>query len=177
MTPSLAQAERPRHVSFMPTKPKVDEDARRLGRALARLRERVGVTQQQAGEAYGEGEGITSQYWAMHENGKVPGIFKPAVQRKVIEALNRASGAEPPLTIEDLEREISAQGGPDSRMARIARELGATAPHDGGERFEFMTSDGPVVLNLPARLTSGGFEDLEAFLAVFLQRRRRALDA
>lgn len=173
MIASLAQAPIRRHPHFMAGKARIDDDALRVGRAVARLRERVGVTQAAAGAAYPDKEeGITSQYWAMIENGKVPGVFKPAMQRKILDALNAASGTGEPLTSEDLERELTAAG-PEASMARLARELGRPLPSDA-ERFEFSTVDGPVVLTMPGHLSPEGFKDLEAFVAVFLQRKRAA---
>ncbi|MBI2261531.1 MAG: helix-turn-helix transcriptional regulator [Caulobacterales bacterium] len=60
-----------------------DSDARRLGEALAALRQERGLSQAQAGERVG----MTSQGWGLYEAGKRPGLFRPDVQRRLTAAL------------------------------------------------------------------------------------------
>ncbi|GAA0870123.1 hypothetical protein GCM10009116_19590 [Brevundimonas basaltis] len=64
-----------------------DSDARRLGEALAALRQEAGLSQAAAGERVG----MTSQGWGLYESGKRPGLFRPDVQRRLTTAL----GASP----------------------------------------------------------------------------------
>ncbi len=60
-----------------------DEDARRLGEALAALRREAGLSQAEAGQR----AGMTSQGWGLYEAGKRPGLFRPDVQRRLTGAL------------------------------------------------------------------------------------------
>lgn len=61
-----------------------NEDVRRLGDALARLRRERGLSQAEAGLR----AGMTSQGWGLYEAGKRPGLFRPDVQRRLTEALD-----------------------------------------------------------------------------------------
>lgn len=149
-----------------------DEDALRIGRAVETLRRRVGVSQAQAAAAHDPP--ITPQYWAKFESGRVSGIFRPAIREKMIAALNAAGQPEHPLTPDDLD-EIIAGGrvAAESRMARIAREVGgepppAREPVDEGRRLIFPTRDGDVVFVLPSEMTPKGYRQLERLWAVFL---------
>jgi len=56
-----------------------DEDARRLGEALAALRREAGLSQAEAGQR----AGMTSQGWGLYESGKRSGLFRPDVQRRL----------------------------------------------------------------------------------------------
>lgn len=56
-----------------------DEDARRLGEALAVLRREAGLSQAEAGQR----AGMTSQGWGLYEAGKRSGLFRPDVQRRL----------------------------------------------------------------------------------------------
>ena len=60
-----------------------DSDARRLGEALAALRQDRNLSQAQAGERVG----MTSQGWGLYEAGKRPGLFRPDVQRRLTAAI------------------------------------------------------------------------------------------
>jgi transcriptional regulator with XRE-family HTH domain len=60
-----------------------DEDARRLGEALAALRREAGLSQAEAGQR----AGMTSQGWGLYEAGKRPGLFRPDVQRRLTTAI------------------------------------------------------------------------------------------
>lgn len=61
-----------------------DNDARRLGEALAALRRARGLSQAEAGARVG----ITSQGWGLYEAGKRPGLFRPDVQRRLTTAVD-----------------------------------------------------------------------------------------
>lgn len=54
-----------------------------LGRALAQLRAAAGLSQAKAGDAFG----VSGQNWAKYELGRAPGIFQPAVQRRLTAAV------------------------------------------------------------------------------------------
>lgn len=60
-----------------------DEDARRLGEALATLRREAGLSQAEAGQR----AGMTSQGWGLYEAGKRSGLFRPDVQRRLTGAI------------------------------------------------------------------------------------------
>jgi transcriptional regulator with XRE-family HTH domain len=60
-----------------------DEDARRLGEALAALRRVAGLSQAEAGQR----AGMTSQGWGLYETGKRSGLFRPDVQRRLTAAI------------------------------------------------------------------------------------------
>ena len=60
-----------------------DSDARRLGEALAALRQERNLSQAQAGDRVG----MTSQGWGLYEAGKRPGLFRPDVQRRLTAAI------------------------------------------------------------------------------------------
>lgn len=81
----------------------VDDDAtRQLGRALAVLRQRAGLSQEGAGER----AGITGQGWAKYETGRAPSIHFPNRQNELTAALG--------MTPTDLERErliLAGRGG------------------------------------------------------------------
>jgi transcriptional regulator with XRE-family HTH domain len=77
-----------------------DDEARRLGDALAALRRARGLSQAEAGARLG----MTSQGWGLYEAGKRPGLFRPDVQRRMTAALGStpealqalAAGADAP---------------------------------------------------------------------------------
>lgn len=60
-----------------------DDDARRLGEALAALRRDKGLSQAEAGARIG----MTSQGWGLYETGRRSGLFRPDVQRRLTGAL------------------------------------------------------------------------------------------
>lgn len=96
-----------------------DSDARRLGEALAALRQERGLSQAQAGER----AGMTSQGWGLYESGKRPGLFRPDVQRRMTAALDS--------TPEDLALKLGApEATPPDAPARgvESRARGFTGP-------------------------------------------------
>lgn len=147
------------------------DDVSRAARAIAALRERAGVTQRQVAEAH-EDE-ISYQYVGQHETGKVPGIVKPATQRKMLAAISKAAKLEHPLTLEDLADEMAPTNGvaEDPRAFRMGQALlgGARRPTD--RQAVFPTTAGEVVISFPADMDAAGFRELEAYLAVFLKAR------
>jgi len=93
-----------------------DEDARRLGEALAALRREAGLSQAEAGQR----AGMTSQGWGLYESGKRSGLFRPDVQRR----LTGAIGA----TVEAL---ALAQGPAEEQPAAPAETTGMASPGRG----------------------------------------------
>lgn len=61
-----------------------DEEAIRLGEALARLRKERGLSQAEAGARIG----MSSQGWGFYESGKRAGLFRPDMQRRLTSALD-----------------------------------------------------------------------------------------
>lgn len=119
---------------------------------------------------------MTPQYWGMHETGRVPSIHKPAVQRKLIDALNAAAALAEPLTVADLQAELSA--GPelaDGAGHRTKPSVSPPAP-DPVREAVFPTCDGPVVIRYPAVMTSAGVVQLECYLSVLANALRGGAD-
>lgn len=79
----------------------IDNDARRLGEALARLRRERGLSQAEAGLR----AGMTSQGWGLYEAGKRSGLFRPDVQRRLTAAIE--------ATVEDLTLQLGASPSAD----------------------------------------------------------------
>lgn len=61
-----------------------DEDAIKLGEALATLRKERGLSQAEAGARIG----MSSQGWGFYESGKRAGLFRPDTQRRLTSALD-----------------------------------------------------------------------------------------
>lgn len=151
----------------MTKEPKGDPEQFRVGQAIARLRERAGLTQAQAAAAIEDNGGSMSpQYWGMHENGQVAGIFRPNAQRKLLDAIG--------CTLEDLEAELASGEHTSRRMGRMARELspGPDARRlalDAEQRTAtFPLSEGNVTLTFPSDLSPAGYKELKAYLELFL---------
>ena len=89
--------------------PAKDDSALLLGRALAVLRTRAGLSQ----EAAGDRAGITGQGWAKYERGQAPSIHYPNRQSE----LTRAVDATPAEL--ERERNILAGGGQPSSVTDI----------------------------------------------------------
>ncbi len=102
-----------------------NEEAQRLGDALARLRRERGLSQAEAGQR----AGMTSQGWGLYEAGKRPGLFRPDTQRRLTLALDATPetlalnvGAPPPATtpvatgVKSAGRAFSAPETPTRRM-------------------------------------------------------------
>lgn len=134
-------------------------------RAVQRLRKRLGVTQRQAAEAHEDD--ITYQYWAMNETGKVPGVVKPATQRKLLRALSRAADMPEDLTLEDLSHEMGADGGRD--LGTATQALPRPVRGRLTRHAVFPTSSGDVEFTFPAEMTPEGFREMEAYFKVFVQ--------
>lgn len=60
-----------------------DDQARRLGEALAALRRQQGLSQAEAGSR----AGMTSQGWGLYEAGRRSGLYRPDVQQRLTAAL------------------------------------------------------------------------------------------
>lgn len=111
-----------------------DSDARRLGEALAALRQERGLSQAQAGER----AGMTSQGWGLYEAGKRPGLFRPDVQRRMTTALDS--------TPEDLALKLGAPeasppGVPARGVESRARGFAGPAPAATTRRLQLSNDD------------------------------------
>lgn len=90
-----------------------DTETRKLGEALARLRQDCGLSQAEAGRR----AGMTSQAWGLYESGKRPGLFRPDVQRRLtqaigatVEALSLQLGVSQPLPETAIKAEVQSTG-------------------------------------------------------------------
>lgn len=116
-----------------------DEDARRLGEALAALRREAGLSQAEAGQR----AGMTSQGWGLYEAGKRPGLFRPDVQRRLtgaigatVEALALVQGpadapTEPAVEtrgVSNTGRGFTAAPAPPARLQRVQLSNDDLAP-------------------------------------------------
>jgi transcriptional regulator with XRE-family HTH domain len=81
--PSLALQMRPCNPALLGPAEEDRAEARLLGEALKRLREKAGISQELAGEEFG----VTGQGWYKYESGNAPTIFKPGIQRRLTAAL------------------------------------------------------------------------------------------
>lgn len=143
------------------TKEPTAQDTRKLiGRAIALLRERAGLTQEQAGDA----AGMSAQYFGMHELGKVKGLAHPEVQHKLLRAVNAT-----PEDLDTILAELTDETPSVARIARIARELGSSPSGPPMRQAIFPTSEGDVTVILPANFSPAGFKQLEDYLAVFIR--------
>lgn len=120
---SLALARRFHQTCFVATEDATEMEL--LGRALAALRRRRGMSQAVAGERLG----LTPQGYGKYETGKTPSIFHPDTQRKLTEALG--------ATIHDLhhERDRMAMLTPAARARAVLESAQARfasrAPAEG----------------------------------------------
>lgn len=145
-----------------------------LGRVIAAIRDQQGLTQLQAAER--AKPPMTAQNWGMHETGKVAGIEKKVVLKRIADALG--------VTIQDIEitrdRLADYPTAADvarSRMRTISHGLAdANAPGrfgDGQQSAVFPLSEGgQAVLTFPATLSDVGYRELAAYLSVFFSTRR-----
>lgn len=111
----------------------IDNDARRLGEALARLRRARGLSQAEAGAR----AGMTSQGWGLYEAGKRSGLFRPDVQRRLTAAIEAA--------VEDLSLQLGerpAEPGlpPPPGVASASRAF-AAAPNAPVRRLQLSNDD------------------------------------
>lgn len=114
-----------------------DDEVRRLGEALARLRRERGLSQAEAGQKVG----MTSQGWGLYEAGKRPGLFRPDVQRRLTAALD--------TTIEALMLDASAIE-PSGETA----EADIAGVHSRGRAFDGPASRPPAVSSQRLRLSN-----------------------
>lgn len=144
------------------------DDVAGLSRAIATLRKRFGISQEAASQAHEDD--ISKQYWGMHERGGVPGIVKPATQRKLLAAISKAAGLAEPLTLQDLQAELAAPS-VNPAEARALRMAGAFTPRGApaGRQAVFPLSTGDAVVQLPAAMTPEACAELEAYLQALLK--------
>lgn len=111
-----------------------DNDARRLGEALAALRREAGLSQAEAGERVG----MTSQGWGLYESGKRSGLFRPDIQRRLTTALE----ASPEALALKLGPPAAAPSGPaPSGVQNAGRAFAGPAPAAGTRRLQLSNDD------------------------------------
>jgi transcriptional regulator with XRE-family HTH domain len=103
-----------------------DNDARRLGEALAALRRERALSQAEAGRR----AGMTSQGWGLYETGKRSGLYRPDVQRRLTAALD--------ATPEDL---IPGQTPAAPGMASEGRPFAHDLPPAARRRLQLSNDD------------------------------------
>jgi transcriptional regulator with XRE-family HTH domain len=99
-----------------------DEDARRLGEALAALRREAGLSQAEAGQR----AGMTSQGWGLYESGKRSGLFRPDVQRRLTAAIGAT--VEALALVRGPAGEKPQPAGDSSGLASAGRGFAAAPP-------------------------------------------------
>ena len=85
-----------------------DDEAIKLGEALAQLRKERGLSQAEAGARIG----MSSQGWGFYESGKRAGLFRPDIQRRLTSALE--------ATPEDLALLVAAAKAPKVTQPALA---------------------------------------------------------
>lgn len=141
----------------LPPMPPADE-ARVFGRALKALRERQGLTQQEAADRMG----VTKTAWQNYEAGR-PVILRTDMQARLTEALG--------LDRSELVFQAVALTPPDSRPA-LSSGPEPTGRAPGVAQAVFPLREGPVTLSFPTELSAESFAQLEAYLTTFLSARR-----
>lgn len=128
------ETARPQH-PFMSTDETGDAELKLLGRALANLRGRTGMSQDAAGEAVG----MSGPGWGLYELGKRKGLFRPAMQARLAAALN--SNAD------ELRAEVERLAANDPGVAPLRPQM-ASAPE---------TSDESAMLEIRGRVQAGAW--------------------
>jgi transcriptional regulator with XRE-family HTH domain len=134
------------------------QEARELGRALKTLRERRGMTQDQAAE----GMHVTRTAWQNYESGRAI-VLRTDMQARLAGALGARR--------EDLMailRDNQRMGGSHSAVG--LEEPGAIYSGPGRQQAIFPTSEGDVIVSYPATLSTKGYAELGEYLALFLKR-------
>lgn len=89
------------------------EEAIRIGEALSTLRRERGLSQAEAGARIG----MTSQGWSLYESGRRAGVFRPDVQRRLMQALDATPedlaillGSDAAISVEDSVSGVASKG-------------------------------------------------------------------
>lgn len=110
-----------------------DDDARRLGEALAALRREKGLSQAEAGARIG----MTSQGWGLYESGRRSGLFRPDIQRRLASALD--------ATPEDLMLRLGPGADPEPTARAVSgvesRDRAFRPARSGDVRMIHLTTD------------------------------------
>ena len=134
------------------------EEAKALGRALKRLREARGLTQDQAAEKLG----VTRTAWQNYEGGRSV-IMRTDLQSRLVRALD--------ASVEDLLGMLRHEAHGHSAIG--VSEAAAIYSGPGRRQAIFPLDEGDVILSFPANLSPESREQLEDHLAAFLRQRRR----
>lgn len=144
----------------MPTAPPQKtsaEQAREIGRALRALRERHGLSQEQAAERMH----VTRTAWQNYENGRAV-VLRTDMQLRLAAAAG-GSHAELLAVLREQQGQLAAHsaftGHDDGR---------AIYSGPGRSQAIFPTDQGDVILSYPANLTPEAKAQLAAYLKVFL---------
>lgn len=110
-----------------------DNEARRLGEALAALRRDADLSQAEAGQRVG----MTSQGWGLYESGRRPGLFRPDVQRRLTHAL----GASPEALALKLAGDAPPPEAPAQGVESRGRVFADPATAAGTRRLQLSNDD------------------------------------
>lgn len=127
-----------------------------MGRALKRLRESRGFTQEAAAEA----AGVTRTAWQNYENGRAI-VLRTDMQAKLALALD-STRQDLAAALRDLQRD-------EGRLAaRGVEESAAVFAGPGRQQAIFPTADGDVIVNYPANLSREALAQLRGYMTLFL---------
>ncbi len=171
---SLATRDVVAHVRFMPKTTPADAAERKLlGRALALLRDREGLTQAEAAERFAKVIGkddFTPQAWGQYEAGKPKRMFYPEVQAQLAEVVG--STVEELLDERDRLREIAEISPVQERVGvrEPVRLFESSSKASARQQAIFPLPEGDIVLSYPAVLSEQSKRDLADYLKIFVRR-------
>lgn len=139
---------------------------RAYGRALGRLREMKGHTQESAAEACTPT--MSSQNFGRYEIGGAAGITDPLTRRRLLASIG--------ATEEEFQTVLEEIGGQEPRSARLARMATAAGgvaeaglPFSADRRQAvFPLSDGDLVVSYPRNLSPEAKREMKRFLELLL---------
>lgn len=135
--------------------------AREIGQALKLLRERKGLTQDQAAER----RGVTRTAWQNYESGRAV-VLRMDMQ----DGLALAVGATRAELLDCL-REVQRRAGSPTPNGGM-EEMGVVFSGPGRRVFNIPLDEGDVIISYPANLSAASFAELEEHIALFLRRGR-----
>lgn len=144
-----------------------DADLVLIGLALKALRDARGITQSEA--AARSVPSVTSQYWGMYERGLVKKLRSPALQRRLLAAID--------ASYEDLQQamaELQAEGADSPTPSRLKAIAGGLSDQPSQRQTAvkqavFQLSEGQASITYPSNLSAAGFQELAAYLSLFLK--------
>lgn len=142
-----------------PTAAPPSQQAREWGLALKLLRERKGLTQDQAAA----NRRVTRTAWQNYESGRAV-VLRMDMQHGLAEALG---GTRAELL--DCLREVQRRSGTSQPQAGM-EEMGVVFSGPGRQQAIFPLAEGDVIISYPANLSAQGFKELQDYLTLFLRR-------